>query len=324
MVAPLDPLLAGRAPGRQRWDQVPASVKGTLAARLGSPPVSATASAGGFSPAFAGRVGLADGRAVFVKAIGPDERSGAPGGQAAYRREAEVTKALPPGPGRPALLDHWEVDGWVVLVLEHIPGRNPDLPWRSAELERVLDAIDRCSASLTPSPITAPAAATPGGDEHWAGLAGRPGGTAWLGRQSPWALGHLDELVRLETGSAEACAGASLLHFDLRADNILLTHGDVYFVDWPHARVGAPWADLAYFLPSVAMQGGPPPGDLFWAQPMSRGAARGAVARAVAGLAGFMMGNAAQPEPPGLNGLRRFQLAQGLEALRWLAPMLAP
>jgi hypothetical protein len=96
---------------------------------------------------------------------------------------------------------------------------------------------------------------------------------------------------------------------------------DVFFVDWPHARVGAPWLDLAYFLPSVAMQGGPLPDEVFWGHPLARFAQRQDVSSVLAGLAGFMIHSATQPPPPGIPNLRSFQLAQGQQAVRWLRKM---
>ncbi len=123
-------------------------------------------------------------------------------------------------------------------------------------------------------------------------------------------------------GSPVASAHSdTLVHFDLRADNIVLTRRDVFFVDWPHARVGAPWLDLAYFLPSVAMQGGPLPDEVFWRHPLARFAKPQDVSSVLAGLAGFMVHDATQPPPPGIPTLRRFQLAQGQQAVRWLREM---
>jgi hypothetical protein len=71
-------------------------------------------------------------------------------------------------------------------------------------------------------------------------------------------------------------------------------------------------------LPSVAMQGGPDPWTLFDAHPVTHGADGNAVTAFLAGLAGYFVWQASQPEPPGLPTLREFQRAQGEQALRWL------
>jgi aminoglycoside phosphotransferase (APT) family kinase protein len=136
------------------------------------------------------------------------------------------------------------------------------------------------------------------------------GGWAWLAERGgadgldPWAASHLHELADLESGWPEASSGETLLHADVRSDNILLTSDGVVFVDWPHACVGAAWLDLLAFLPSVAMQGGPPPWELFDAHPVGREAPPDLVLTL--------------PEPRGLPTLREFQGAQGVEALAWL------
>lgn len=134
----------------------------------------------------------------------------------------------------------------------------------------------------------------------------------------PWIGRHLAELVALETASVGAADGTTLLHADIRADNILITPTDVMFVDWPWASRGAAWIDLLLLLPSVAMQRGPKPWEIFDAHPLARGVAEDRVTAVVAAIAGFFMRQSRQPSPPGLPTLRAFQRDQGLPALEWL------
>lgn len=131
----------------------------------------------------------------------------------------------------------------------------------------------------------------------------------------PWAQRHIVELAALETTSSDAAAGTTLLHADLRADNILLTPSRVFFIDWPWASRGAAWVDLVFMLPSVAMQGGPKPWEIFDAHPLGRSAPETAV---VAAVAGFMIRGSRLPAPPGLPTVRAFQRDQGISALEWL------
>ncbi len=105
----------------------------------------------------------------------------------------------------------------------------------------------------------------------------------------------------------------------MRADNLILTPDQAVLVDWPHARVGAPWVDLLFFAPSVAMQGGPSPENLLSRYPPARHADADAVTAVVAARAGFFVGEGLQPAPPGLPTLRAFQAAQGEVARAWLA-----
>jgi hypothetical protein len=70
------------------------------------------------------------------------------------------------------------------------------------------------------------------------------------------------------------------------------------------------------------MQAGGDPQELFWNHPLAHGAEFQAVCSVLASLAGFFIYGATLEPPPGLPTLRKFQLAQGIEALAWLRQML--
>jgi Phosphotransferase enzyme family len=183
----------------------------------------------------------------------------------------------------------------------------------------VLGAINVLAEALTPSPIAAPLAATIlGTDSYWSLLAHDPAALHRLTAPDPWIGEHLGELAAVEPHHADAAAGTTLVHADIRADNILLNDDRVVFVDWPDASVGAPWLDLAYFLPSVAMQGGPTAFDCFRQQPLGALVDHDALRAVVSHFAGFMIHGAMLPPLLGIPRLREFQLAQGLEAVAWL------
>src|SRR5713101_851388 len=116
--------------------------------------------------------------------------------------------------------------------------------------------------------------------------------------------------------------GTTLLHADLRADNILLTPSRVFFIDWPWATRGAAWVDLLFMLPSVAMQGGPKPWEIFDAHPLGRSAPAAGVTAVVAAAAGFMIRGSRLPPPPGLPTVRAFQRDQGIR--HWSGSSAAP
>jgi hypothetical protein len=92
----------------------------------------------------------------------------------------------------------------------------------------------------------------------------------------------------------------------------------VVVVDWPHARVGAPWVDVAFFAPSVVMQGGPSPEELMERLPQVRRADPDALTAVVAAVAGFSPGRA-YGRRLGLPSLRAFQAAQCEAGRAWLA-----
>jgi hypothetical protein len=299
---------------RLPWSAIPAPLRAAVERHLGAQVIAASTQPGGFSPGVAARLQLHDGRRAFVKAVGDIN----PDSPDIHRAEARIAATLPPGTPAPRLLGCIDADGWVILMLEDIEGRTPVIPWRPAELDRVLAAMGDLAAMLTPAPVDAPKVATRFGSlgRGWRSLA-EPGRARAAGLD-PWAAAHLDELVALESGWAAGASGTSLAHADIRADNILLTPDRVVFVDWPWACLAAPWFDLVAMLPSVAMQGGPLPEEILARHPVARGADQVAITAVIAALAGMFVWLAGLPDPPGLPTLRAFQRAQGKVALAWL------
>ncbi|MBA8925290.1 hypothetical protein BC739_002489 [Kutzneria viridogrisea] len=303
-------LVLGHGGNRVRWSAVPERIRASVDSFLGSPVVSARSQPGGFSPALAARLSLADGRGAFVKAVGPEPN---PDSAGFYRREAAISAALPAAAPVPRLLGSWELDGWVVLVFEEVDGRTPELPWRPDQLRRVLDALPRLWSALTPAPVQAPSTVDimTEGFTGWAKV--RPDE-----RLDPWAARNLDRLADLAARGGAACAGHTLVHGDLRADNLLLTAEDVIFVDWPAAVLAAPWFDLLAFLPSVVLQGGPDPESVLAEHEVSRRVDPDRITAVLAGFTGYFVTGALRPPVPGLPQLREFQRLQGEVALRWL------
>jgi aminoglycoside phosphotransferase (APT) family kinase protein len=304
---------------RIEWSALPLRLRAAVEQRLGSPVVAARTQPGGFSPGVAARLELADGRRAFVKAVSPLPNAKAP---SIYRREGRIVAAIPSAAPVPRLL--WmldgDPDGWVVLAFEDVEGRQPEVPWRDDELELVLEAMAALAADLTPSPLRPPlvgdAAEAFGGLDglSWASLVATPDPAL-----DPWSARHLADLVALEASAPEAARGDTLQHFDLRADNLLLTADGVRVVDWPHAHVGQPWIDLVWFAPSVAMQGGPPPRDLVARYGPARVADPAALDAVIVGVAAYFTVGSLQPPSPGLPTLRAFQAAQAEVARAWLA-----
>lgn len=302
------------------WADAPLTVRAEVERTLGAKVVEARTQPGGFSPSCAARLQLEDGRRAFVKAASEET---APESVSMHRREAEVAALLTDVVQVPRLLAGFEREGWFGLLFEDVDGRHPVLPWHDDELDRVLTGINQLSEALTPSPLPdAPIG------EHL-----RPVFTGWArfrdGRApadelpESWLSEHLDELVGWEARWAEAARGDTLLHADLRADQILLTDDRVVFVDWPHACVGAAWIDVLLMTPSIAMQGGPGTGEVLHRSGLTRGVPDEAVTAVGVALAGFFLASCLQPPVPGLPTLRAFQRAQGEALLPWLRERLA-
>jgi aminoglycoside phosphotransferase (APT) family kinase protein len=306
---------------RLDWLDVPGHVRAAVEQRLGSPVARAVSQRAGFSPGVAARLRLADARGVFVKAVASEPNPTSP---AFHRREARVAEALPASAPAPRLLFHYDEGepGWVVLVFEEAPGQLPTQPWRPDELERVLAALEALAAALTPSPLPT-AVAGPAGEMFARTICGwkrlRDEQPALVSALDDWSRRHLDALVALEAQAPDAVQGETLLHFDVRADNVLLSPEQVWFVDWPHACVGAAWVDCLLFAPSVTMQGGPPPEQILARHRAAAAAHPAALTAVTAAMAGFFTYHSLQPAPPGLPTLRPFQAAQGSVAREWAA-----
>jgi hypothetical protein len=304
---------------RLDWQAVPAQVRAAVEGWLESPVVSAASQPMGFSPGVAARLRTADDRCVFVKAAGPKPNPGVP---AIHRREAQITALLPDSAPVPRLLWSYDDSEWVVLAFEQIDGQHPAQPWRTDELDRVLDALVFLADVLTPSPLP-PGTVGSASAEFASRMCGwrqlHDERSSWLDQLDVWSVRHLQVLAEIEAGAAAAVDGNTLLHFDVRADNILLTTDRVWFVDWPLACVGAAWVDVVFFAPSVRMQGGPPPEEVITRHPACRAADPDAITAAVAAVAGFFTLRALEPPPPGLPTVRAFQAAQGVVAREWLA-----
>jgi hypothetical protein len=302
---------------RLPWEQIPAELRAAAEHCLGGTVTAAHTQPGGYSPGAAARLELDTGRRAFAKAVGPELNPDSPG---IYRAEARIAAALPAAAWAPEFLGVIDSGGWVVLLFEDIDGAPPAVPWRPPELARVLAAMTDLAAALTPAPVATPGIAEVHGASFtgWRQLAAEPRAARDQDPLDPWARDYLAELAGLEAGWADAAQGASLIHADLRSDNILLTAGRVVFVDWPWACRAAPWVDLVAMLPSITLEGGPPPGEILAAHPVTRGADPQAVTAVVAALAGYFIRQSRQPGPPGLPTVRAFQAAQGKVALDWL------
>lgn len=295
---------------RVHWEQLPLSVRRAIEERIGGNVVEAVTQPGGFSPGLAARVRTSDGQRCFVKAVSELANPDTP---SLHRREAEVVAALPRDAPVPALLWSYDESGWVALGFEDIAGHLPIQPWRDDELQLVIDGLCRLQALLTPSPIDSTAAR----DAFATHITGWSEMKATRAPLDTWSARHLDRLVDLEAQAPAAAKGNTLLNFDMRADNILIAGDEVFFVDWPWARIGAPFVEWLGFAPSVQMQGGPKPDDLLQMVPMDA-VDDDAINAVIASLTGYFLAHARRSPPPGIPTLRAFQAAQGDIAQAWL------
>lgn len=298
------------------WRDLPPKIRSAIEEILGSPVVEAVSQPGGFSPGTADRVRTVAGTRAFVKAVSVVQN---PHSVELHRREAAITARLPAQAAAPALLGSYDDGEWVALVLEDVPGRHPHTPWVADELAAILASLRDLATRLTPSPVPdVPLAAEVlrhdfGG---WGRIAANPPNDL-----SPWAAEHLDQLCALADRARTVVHGDTLVHLDVRADNILVRpDGGVTLVDWPWACAGAPWLDTLMLMINVRLFGGHPTDQLLAAH--TPGADPRDLTAVLAAMAGFYLDAARRPDPPGLPTLREFQRAQGTAALAWVRERL--
>jgi aminoglycoside phosphotransferase (APT) family kinase protein len=308
-------------PGSPRlpYADLPAAVRAGIEAALGSPVVAATTRSGGFSPGTAAVVTCADGSRAFVKAVGTPLN---PQTHLLHRREALVAGALPGFLPTPTL--RWSrefTDGndvWVALVFDVVDGEPPAQPWTPASAATVVDALAELAESATPCPVpglTTVADRLADDLAEWSSLAADPPADL-----DPWERSHLAWLAgaaeRL-TASGEL-AGDTLVHLDVRADNLLVTpDGGVVVVDWPWAARGAAWVDTVLFALDAAVHGGVDPEALVAGAPLVAKADPSALTDLVLGLGGMWAAAMRRPDPPGLPTVRAFQRRFHDAALAW-------
>ena len=303
---------------RAQWHEIPVPLRARIEAVLGEPVVEARSQAGGFSPGSADRVMTASGRRAFVKSAGLAINAETPG---IHRAEAAITAALPEGVPAPALLGFVEYEDWVALVLEDVEARHPSTPWQAAQLDAVLDALQKIGSSRLSdeAPVAdlgeAMARLVAGWDEVDASaLPPLPSAL------DVWVRERFDELREAAARAVADVNGDRLVHFDTRADNVLLRDdGSVVLVDWPWGARGVGWFDALSLLINVRYyDSGADVEGIVARHPVFDAMPRDAATRVLAGFAGMFLGSSSRPAPEGMPTLRAFQHDQAVATLDWV------
>jgi hypothetical protein len=281
-------------------------VRAGVEQRCGSPVVEARSQGGGFTPGFASVLVCEDGSRHFVKAASTVAQRAF---DESYREEARKLGALPETVPAPRL--EWYDEGdWVVLGLEYVEAHAPRRPWRVDELDLALDALEVVAERLTPAPDEM------GLEPLTEELADWP--AMWEGVQDRHTRAHADEAAALAATFAEVAGGETVVHTDIRDDNVLLTDdGRALFCDWNWPVVGADWLDSLILLIS-------PRGDgidvelIVSERRLLRDVPPDHVDRVLALLAGYLLSRADEPVPPTSPHLRAAQRWQGEAVWDWL------
>jgi hypothetical protein len=226
-----------------------------------------------------------------------------------YREEARKLRDLPREAPAPRLL--WSEDGdWVVLGLEYVEARAPERPWRESDLDACLDALETVAKVLTPAPSGLRLASFADELGAWPAM--------WDQIRATRDLPHADEAATLAAGFGEVVGGETVVHTDVRDDNVLLTaDGKALFCDWNWPCAGADWLD------SLVMLIGPRGDGLDIApvlaeRPLLRDVPPDHVDRVLAVICGYFLKSADDPVPPTSPHVREVQRWQGEVVWDWL------
>lgn len=223
-----------------------------------------------------------------------------------FRREHETYRSLR-GPFIPGLLGFSD-DGVVpTLAIEDLSDADWPPPWTDERIGQVVDALRRVHATPPPDHLEpVPELA----DTGWSSVGRSPEPFLALELCSPeWLADAIDVLRDAE--SRAPIAGTALLHLDVRSDNICFRGRSAILIDWVAAVVGNPELDVAFWLPSLAAEGGPLPETILPDAP-----------ELAAWVAGFFCSRAGEPPIPDAPHVRPLQLMQARTALPWAARAL--
>ena len=130
----------------------------------------------------------------------------------------------------------------------------------------------------------------------------------------PETVERAERLLGTRAESSAPVAGDALAHCDVRSDNLCIKDGRAVLVDWNWAQRGSSVLDVALWLPSLALEGGPAPEEISRSFP--------GVDAIAPMLAGFFVGQAGLPPHEGAPLVRGFQLDQLRVALPWACSVL--
>jgi aminoglycoside phosphotransferase (APT) family kinase protein len=302
------PIPHGRTARRLEWAHLPPSVRAAVEQRCGARVVTATSRNSGFTPGFASVLECEDGGRHFVKAASMRaQRMFAD----AYREEARKLAALPAAAPAPRLLWSLDVDDWFVLSTEYVDAHHPRRPWREDELRLCMDMLTAAAPVLTPPP---PELELPPASEE---MAGWPAYWDHLrALRSP--LPHLEEAAALAARFVEAMAGTTLVHTDVRDDNLLITtDGRALLCDWNWPMLGAAWLDSLFLL--IGPRGdGIDVEQLIAGHPLLSGVPAEEIDIVLALITGYFLKSAGDPVPPTSPFIRDAQRWQGEVCWEWL------
>jgi aminoglycoside phosphotransferase (APT) family kinase protein len=246
-------------------------------------------------------VTCADGTSVFVKGA-TDART------ATWLRTEYGIYSQVQAPFLPSMRT-WEDDGSSpFLVLEDLSEAVWQAPWAMARVTQVLDTLRQVAA--TPPPAWLPRLQERWARLGWAQVEQEPAPFLRLGLCSAAWLAHTIHALVAAEASAQL-AGEEFVHGDVRSDNLCFVGDRVVLVDWNWACRGNSTIDIAAWLPSLHLEGGPLPETILPAHP-----------HLAALISGYFAARAGLPVEQASVQIRAIQLAQLRVALPWVVRAL--
>lgn len=151
-----------------------------------------------------------------------------------------------------------------ILILEDLSGYSWPPPWRDGQIKAVLAQVDAIHNETPDLPtfehlnggqlISWPTVA----ENKQLFLSLGVASEAWLDRALP-------ALIEAEANCVTE--GSALTHWDIRSDNICIQGQSVKLIDWNNACLANPKFDLGAWLPSLEVEGGPPPESILGHEP---------------------------------------------------------
>jgi aminoglycoside phosphotransferase (APT) family kinase protein len=288
---------------RPSWRTAPILLVRAVEACVGSPTVAFRDVHGGMTPGPAATLSLGNGDEVFVKAMSStlNVRS-----HELYQQEAAVLRVMPADVPAVRLRGVIEVDDWIALVLDRMPGKVAGPPWTTASVAAVAAACTAVARVTAPAGVPPVLARLPDLD-GWAKLAAEPH------HLTGWETRHVDRLATATIGWRDWTAGRWLTHQDIRGDNAIIdpVHGTAVLVDWGSGAAGAPWLDRALFAADVVAAGHAEGPEIARRQALNLLISQPAEAsRFLLAQAGMWRRNSTLPAHPGMPTHRGWQRAR--------------
>ena len=197
---------------------------------------------GGMTPGPAAILTSALGERVFVKAVAESE---SPASYAYYVNEATALRVLPAGLAAPRLRHLVQRDGWIALILSHVPGSPAGPPWTARSIRAALGAL----SAVTVAPACVPPIVDLLKDlDGWQRLGDHA---------DAWERDNAAHLADAVADWPEWTAGSWVVHQDVRADNVIVAPDgrSATLVDWSFCCSGAGWLDRARLAADVVCAG---------------------------------------------------------------------